>query len=203
MYSTETPSDVKLLPLPEEEFQKGKVTELSAFDDFRVRILPVLGPLPAIFGLNIATYLVLALAGKPLTEYLEIKGRRKMYSDLDRRFIERELRWQGLAPHLPNHEARQGINWEDVAFIFEDLYNARSSLPPHQVLPKPTLMRWRKEEPVSPTNVVVMDAKSADKHEMEVLKGGKSVEEVWSTEAVEFVKRKSEEAARILRYRRG
>lgn len=43
VYSTEVPGDVKLLPLPEEEFQKGPVKELNAFDDFRVRILPVLG----------------------------------------------------------------------------------------------------------------------------------------------------------------
>jgi tRNA threonylcarbamoyladenosine dehydratase len=43
IYSTEVPGDVKLLPLPAEEYQKGHVNELSAFDDFRVRILPVLG----------------------------------------------------------------------------------------------------------------------------------------------------------------
>jgi hypothetical protein len=43
VYSTEVPSDIKLLPLPEEEFQKGNVNELGVFDDFRVRILPVLG----------------------------------------------------------------------------------------------------------------------------------------------------------------
>lgn len=163
----------------------------------------MLGPLPAIFGLNMATYIVLSLAGKPLQDYLEIKGRRKMYSDLERRFVEREIRWQGLNPSDQNHEARAGINWEDTAFIFEDLYNARSSLPPHQVLTKPVLTRWRKEEPVSATNVVVMDNKSADIHEKEVLKGDRKVEEVWSAEACEFVKRKSEEAARILRYRRG
>lgn len=45
VYSTEVPGDVKLLPLPEEEFQKGPVKELGVFDDFRVRILPVLGSL--------------------------------------------------------------------------------------------------------------------------------------------------------------
>ena len=43
VYSTEVPGDIKLLPLPEEEFQKGDVNELGVFDDFRVRILPVLG----------------------------------------------------------------------------------------------------------------------------------------------------------------
>src|SRR3984885_9173853 len=75
-YSTEVPGDMKLLPLPEEEFQKGDVKELGVFDGFRVRILPVLGwytryesavrrftmhitgPLPSIFGLHIATYLL-------------------------------------------------------------------------------------------------------------------------------------------------
>lgn len=43
VYSSEVPGEVRLLPLPEEEFQKGNVKELGVFDDFRVRILPVLG----------------------------------------------------------------------------------------------------------------------------------------------------------------
>ncbi|ELU42354.1 ubiquitin-protein ligase molybdopterin-converting factor [Rhizoctonia solani AG-1 IA] len=45
VYSTEKPSDVKLLPLPQEEYEKGNVHELGAFDDFRVRILPNRGKL--------------------------------------------------------------------------------------------------------------------------------------------------------------
>lgn len=44
VYSSEVPN-VKLLPLDEEEFQKGAIHELGAFDDFRIRILPVLGKL--------------------------------------------------------------------------------------------------------------------------------------------------------------
>src|ERR1700731_158748 len=43
VYSTEVPGDVKLLPLPEEEFTKGDVKDLGVFDDFRVRIPRVLG----------------------------------------------------------------------------------------------------------------------------------------------------------------
>lgn len=43
VYSTEVPGEVGLLPLKEEEFEKGKVGELAAIDEFRVRILPVLG----------------------------------------------------------------------------------------------------------------------------------------------------------------
>lgn len=43
VYSTEVPGDVALLPLADEEVAKGKVDELAAFDNFRIRILPVLG----------------------------------------------------------------------------------------------------------------------------------------------------------------
>lgn len=51
VYSTEVPGDVRLLPLPEEEFEKGPVKELGVFDDFRVRILPVLGTNLSAMGL--------------------------------------------------------------------------------------------------------------------------------------------------------
>ncbi|KAH9971597.1 hypothetical protein BGW80DRAFT_1561591 [Lactifluus volemus] len=57
VYSSEVPSDdVTLLPLASSELAKGSVDELAPLRDFRVRNLPVLGPLPAIFGLLIATY---------------------------------------------------------------------------------------------------------------------------------------------------
>jgi tRNA threonylcarbamoyladenosine dehydratase len=49
VFSTEKPSKegAKLLPLAEEEFQKGSVDELSALPNFRVRILPVVGMSPS------------------------------------------------------------------------------------------------------------------------------------------------------------
>ena len=95
VYSTEVPGEVKLLPLPEEEFQKGAVKELSAFDDFRVRILPVLGPLPSIFGLNIATYILCELAGKPILNPLATKNRKKLYERLYRDLLHRETKIAG------------------------------------------------------------------------------------------------------------
>jgi tRNA A37 threonylcarbamoyladenosine dehydratase len=77
VYSNEK-SDTRLLPLDEEEFQRGKVEELAALEDFRVRILPVLGPLPAMFGLAAATYVICDIAGKRL-ETVPWKNRRKTY----------------------------------------------------------------------------------------------------------------------------
>lgn len=112
VYSTEVPGDVKLLPLPEEEFEKGNVKELGVFDDFRVRILPVLGkfllprikpyplkkklgPLPAIFGLNIASYILCELAGKPIPNPMAVKGRKKLYERLYRDLLHREEKFTG------------------------------------------------------------------------------------------------------------
>lgn len=66
IFSTEKPP-AQLLPLPEAEFQKeGGVEMLRALEDgneWRVRVLPVLGPLPAIFGLSIASWIICDIAG--------------------------------------------------------------------------------------------------------------------------------------------
>ena len=95
VYSTEVPGEVKLLPLAEEEFAKGSVKELGAFDDFRVRILPVLGPLPAIFGLNVASWVLCELAGKPIQNPLPVKGRKKLWERLYRDLLHREEKATG------------------------------------------------------------------------------------------------------------
>lgn len=66
VYSTERTADGKaqLLPLAEEEFQKGSVGDLGVLPDFRVRILPVLGTMPAIFGLTVANHVILQITGR-------------------------------------------------------------------------------------------------------------------------------------------
>lgn len=94
VYSTEVPS-ISLLPLPEEEFAKGNVNELGPFDDFRVRILPVLGMLPAIFGMHVATYVVCEIAGKGIEEPLPVKGRKKLYEKLAKDLTAREAKFWG------------------------------------------------------------------------------------------------------------
>ena len=67
VFSTEKGGEGKaeLLPLPEEQFQKGKeaVRELGVIADFRVRILPVLGTMPAVFGYTVANHVILSLSG--------------------------------------------------------------------------------------------------------------------------------------------
>ena len=77
------PRKAKLLPLPDEEYEKGQVGELSALKDFRVRILPVLGTMPGIFGLTLATWILTKVAGYPMNPvsytHLDVY-KRQMYS---------------------------------------------------------------------------------------------------------------------------
>lgn len=65
VYSTEKTGEGKaeLLPLPEDEFQKGQVGDLGVLPDFRVRILPVLGTMPAVFGYTVANHVILSITG--------------------------------------------------------------------------------------------------------------------------------------------
>ena len=65
--------------------------------------MSVSGPLPAIFGLNIATYVLCELAGKPIHNPLPVKGRKKfnerLYRDLHKReekFLGRQIKYVPL-----------------------------------------------------------------------------------------------------------
>jgi len=196
VYSTEVPSDVKLLPLPEEEFQKGQVHELGVLDNFRVRILPVIGPLPSLFGLYATTYVLCELAGKPIQNPLAIKNRRKVYERLLRDLLHRESTLTGQTINkLPLDE-------DDVSFVFEDLYRARSAIPPHDVPSKPVLVRWNLASPLSLTNCVVMDEVQAKKHLQSYAEQGKhwSPSTVWGDKAQSIVDKRSAEVARYQQY---
>ncbi|KAG1721440.1 hypothetical protein EDB19DRAFT_1961149 [Suillus lakei] len=199
VYSTEVPGDVKLLPLPEEEFQKGDVKELGVFDDFRVRILPVLGSLPSLFGLHIATYVLCEMAGNPILNPLPIKNRKKLYERLLRDLLHRESKFVGEPINkLP-------IDEDDVALIFEDLHLGRSVVPPHAVPAHPALVRWDPAKPLTPENCVVFDSTEAAKHIRECLAPGSRTEEthprktprdVWGHEVQAVVERHAGDLAK-------
>ncbi|OBZ77120.1 tRNA threonylcarbamoyladenosine dehydratase [Grifola frondosa] len=188
VYSTEVPGDVKLLPLPDDEFQKGNIKELGVFDDFRVRILPVLGPLPSIFGLTIATYILCELAGKPILNPLPVRGRKKLYERLSRDLLRREEKLLG-------HEiTKLPLDDDDIAFIFEDLHRGRSVRPPYDIPARPALVRWDATLPLTLDNCVAFELADAEKHVAECYVGDRRPEEVWGAEVAEVVRRRQAEA---------
>lgn len=163
VYSTEKTGEGKaeLLPLPEDEFQKGKVGDLGVLPDFRVRILPVLGTMPAVFGYTAANHVILSVTGRVLIslllnriinsfsgyphDYLPAKGRDKMYDGLLAAVQGGE---EKILRHMTNGDAsitlglRVPITSGDMAFLVEEIFKGRSAIT--GLTTRLTLVRWRK-----------------------------------------------------------
>ena len=64
--------------------------EFSTLPDFRARILPVLGTIPSMFGMAIATYIILRISEYPEFDPLPIKLRQGLYVRVHRELMIRE-----------------------------------------------------------------------------------------------------------------
>lgn len=221
VYSTEK-SDTRLLPLDEAEVAKGDVNELAAFEDFRVRILPVLGPLPAMFGLAAATYVMCDIAGHEL-EPLAVKGRRRLYEKLFSDLNVTESRYPAPAPSAPLAESatahdipasyredgrsapppriRIPFSVNDCAYIFEEVFRGRSVVPPCDSLATGQLLRWDASRPLDYDNVALFDRRQARVHEARVLKGGEDPAAVWGPRVAAVFARRIAEEKRMSRWR--
>ncbi|RDA89191.1 hypothetical protein CP532_0541 [Ophiocordyceps camponoti-leonardi (nom. inval.)] len=210
VYSTEQSGEGKaeLLPLPEDQFQRGSVGELGVMPNFRVRILPVLGTIPAIFGLTAANHVILTLAGYP-TNYIAAKGRDKMYEGIlafVQGFEERLARL--FDPETTG--LRTPLTVGDVAFLSEELYQARSIV--SRIPSKLVLIRWRRPETTNMSvigegsniqrfstlrlrDLVCMTKEEAARHEKEVMRARKPLEELYDEETIARVEGRLSEAA--------
>ncbi|KAL2003865.1 hypothetical protein VTN02DRAFT_1887 [Thermoascus thermophilus] len=218
VFSTEKPGPGKasLLPLPEEEFQKGQVGELGVLPDFRVRILPVLGTMPAMFGYTIANHVICQVSGYPQDYSMAGKGRDKMYDSI-------LANLQGLEERLARSEAGQDpvglripISKDDVAFLVEEVYRGKSVV---SGLPsRLALVPWQRPEggfgadpewekegqkyvKMDLKDLVCMTKEEATRHEKEVLRGGKKPEEVYDEKVIQKVQDRMREAEDYEKYR--
>lgn len=209
------PGKAQLLPLPEDEFRKGQVGELGVLPDFRVRILPVLGTMPAIFGLAVANHVILELSGYP-HEYLPAKSRDKLYDGVLAGLQSSEER---LARHrgVDAVGLRVPVSSDDVACLIEEVWRARSVVT--GLSTRLALVRWRappgegaegmvdtrfpgqKSSLLKLTDLVCLTKEEAVRHEKEVLKDGKAPEDVYEPEVVRLVEARLVEEAVFQRYR--
>lgn len=214
VYSTEKPGPGKaeLLPLPEEEFIKGQVNELSVLPEFRARILPVLGTMPAVFGYAAANFVVLELTGYP-HEPLAAKGRDKMYDNI-------LANLQGLEERLVRTQGRDAlglkvpISKDDVGYLVEEVYRGRSVI---SGLPtRLALVRWQlpnkgvlvdenwegqKSSRLQLNDLVCVTKEEATRHEKEILKGGQAPDKVYNSDVVELVEKRRREERYYGRFR--
>lgn len=208
-----TSNKAQLLPLPEEEFQKGTVGDLGVLPDFRIRILPVLGTMPAMFGLCLANHIMLQLSEYP-HEYLAMKSREKMYDGIQsslQGFEERLARWAGEDAN----GLRLPIRQEDIGYLVEEVYKGKSII--SSLSTRLALIRWKwpadhaslvvtdcpgqKSARLTLKDLVCMTKEEANRHEQEVLKGGKSPEEFYDPSIIKRVRHRMEEESLYEKYR--
>ncbi|KAI1779240.1 ubiquitin-protein ligase molybdopterin-converting factor [Hypoxylon cercidicola] len=220
VYSTEKTGEGKaeLLPLPEDEFQKGKVGDLGVLPDFRVRILPVLGTMPAVFGYTAANHVILSVTGYP-HDYVPAKGRDKMYDGLLAAVQGGEER---ILRHMTSGDAsitlglRVPITSGDMAFLVEEIFKGRSAIT--GLTTRLTLVRWRKpaksilvrigEGPneqkssnVKLHDLVCMTKEEGIRHDKDVLRGDKKPEDIYDSATVEKVEALLKDIAKYEKYR--
>jgi hypothetical protein len=214
VFSTERPGPGKaeLQPLSEEEFAKGSVGELGVLPDFRVRILPVLGTMPAIFGLAVANHVILSITGYP-HEYLPSKSRDKLYHGILGALQGAEERLARALFIEDTQSLKITITQDDVGYLVEEVYNGRSII--SGLFTRLVLTRWRKPTTnfvnqsipgqksslLKMNELVLMTKEEATKHEKMILKGDKKLEEVYDMTTIEKVRLLMEEEDKFERFR--
>jgi tRNA A37 threonylcarbamoyladenosine dehydratase len=205
-----SPGKAELLPLPEDEFVKGNVGELGVLQNFRVRIMPVLGTMPAIFGLAVANHVMLDVCGYP-HEYLLSKARGSTYSSVLQSLQaqeERLVRNSGL----DSVGLRLPILVEDVGYLLDEVFHGKSVV--SGLGNRLVLTRWRKPSKIVdgsiPTekrsllklgDLVCMTRAESLRHEELVLIGDKSHREVYDDDVLEVVNRRLQQESYYERYR--
>jgi tRNA A37 threonylcarbamoyladenosine dehydratase len=209
------PGKATLLPLPEEQYAQGSVNELGVLPDFRVRILPVLGTMPAVFGLCVANHVMLSLTSYPgHGEYIASKGREKMYEGilaqlqgLEERLARSIFKEEGAAESAFDATGlRIPITSDDVGYLVDEVYRGRSVV--SGLASRLALVRWRRPQGqwVDPSSVPGQKSVKLDlgelvcvtrdemlKHEKMVLKGDAKPEDLYGEEVVALVERRREE----------
>lgn len=179
VFSAEKPDPRKasLLPLPEQEVERGDVNQLAALQAFRVRILPVLGTMPGMFGLALATHILTTVAGYP-TEYVEGKNRMKVYDGVLQSLAAQEAR-------LGRTDQRTPVAMADIPYIVEEVFRGKSVVSGFST--RLALTRWDPSKELSMQNVVLVTKEEQRRHEERVLQGGEPLELVYGKEVLEKV----------------
>ncbi|XP_024533668.1 tRNA threonylcarbamoyladenosine dehydratase isoform X2 [Selaginella moellendorffii] len=173
VFSMERPK-AKLLPVNGVDGQEGNPSDYQIVPGFRVRIIPVLGTIPAIFGQVMASYTIAKLAGLQVETEPVVNLDVEHYAVLHRRLIEREELLYGTADAVE-------VDKEEVAYVVRELWRGKSARnqDSHDVgrgmwrsVNKLTLTRWDHKQPPSVSNLILLTFQEAEKHE------ASSVEEI-------------------------
>ncbi|KUF91692.1 Vacuolar-sorting protein SNF7 [Phytophthora nicotianae] len=142
----------KLLPLDAEQAQNPE--QFGNVENFRIRVIPVLGTMPALFGQSMAAYVLCDLAGKKINPEAVARLSRDQRNKLYQKLQQRE--------HVLFHEGHKiELEKDEIEFVYQEIWRGRSSVSGarnggHDRL---YLARWRTDRPLHPDNVVYLTTK--------------------------------------------
>ncbi|KAF9572929.1 hypothetical protein EC968_009235 [Mortierella alpina] len=161
----------------------------SPLPNFGPNELPVLGPLPAMFGMSMATFITCKIAGWSI-DPLPTKFRMELYQRLHR-----ELKSQEESRHPGTTDIP--LDRRDVGYVLEEMFRGRSAV--SQSMDKLALCRWRREEPLSCLNTVVLTQREMERHL--ALPKDADLEKIYGKSVTDYVEARFEEEEQICHLR--
>lgn len=128
----------------------------------RIRVLPVLGPLPAIMGQSIAALVLCELGKKPIRqpvtgERIGKNVRHKVYQHLVNRENKIKTGELVLADGVPTFSGPVQIDIDDVDYLY-GIWRNKCAITGARLGTTLSLVRWDTSKPADTTNLVLMSA---------------------------------------------
>ncbi|KAH9622083.1 hypothetical protein KSS87_005271 [Heliosperma pusillum] len=166
VFSLEKPK-VKLLPFKGLSGEEENPSDYQVVPGFRVRIIPVLGSVPAIFGQIMASYVVTKLGGLQVENEPVVSFDMEHYRILHQRLIEHEELVYGTANEVQ-------VDVEEVMYVTKELWRGRSAKDQSikdvgramwRSINELMLVRWDCTKPASVSNLILVKFDEVDEHE--------------------------------------
>ena len=152
IYSCEE-AQAELADLTDEQAENPAA--FGALPNFRLRVLPVLGTMPALSGIGAAAYIMTQVAGKPFTPKAIEGASHKFAHRLQNRLVEREARVYGNshASADPTPIADQ----VEVVYVMDEVWGLKSAFTRSRENTRSlTLTRFDRSKPALPYNLVLV-----------------------------------------------
>ena len=156
IYSSEK-TVAKLADLTEEQKQQGDKSQFGAVDGMRIRVLPVLGPIPAVMGQSLAAMALSELGRKPIHQPVtgERSGRNvrnRMFQHLKHR--EHQIAKGAIAVNA-SWTGPLEVDCDDIEYMM-GVWRNRCAVTDARLGTVLELVRWDLSKPASCENLVLM-----------------------------------------------
>ncbi|KAL5721921.1 hypothetical protein ACHQM5_005506 [Ranunculus cassubicifolius] len=192
VFSLEKPK-IKLLPFKGPSGEEENPSDYQIVPGFRVRIIPVLGTIPAIFGQVMASYVLTELSGMHVQMEPVVNLDLDHYRTLHQRLIEHEEIVYGSSTEVQ-------VDVEEVMYVVKELWRGRSARDQSssrdngggrqmwRSINELMLVRWDATKPASMSNLILLKFQEADEHESRALSEIKETEPDFFTRVTSVLK---------------